>query len=66
MSKPSKPESKVIQISELYINNKPSLTVLCEDGSIWNYGCTSEGRFEWTCILEAPVKGEWKEVKNVK
>lgn len=58
MTNENKPTSKVIQISELLIDSSPSLSVLCDDGSIWNYHKSnrSDGKkdsFAWQCILEA-------------
>jgi hypothetical protein len=56
MTENLKPTSKVIQISSniveqgrRYIECSSLITVLCENGSIWQ-------RFEdkWTCILEVP------------
>ena len=43
-----KPTSKVIQISTTTLRETDLLTVLCEDGAIWE-----KYRGEWRCILEA-------------
>lgn len=47
----NKPTSKVIQISEIVHLDTCFITVLCEDGSIWEKE-GSGNKVTWTCILE--------------
>lgn len=49
MTENLKPTSKVIQISTTALDGREFLTVLCEDGSIWE-----RWKSCWECILEAP------------
>ena len=44
------PTSKVIQISEILNEYNYSMTVLCQDGSIW---MKLDKDKSWSCILEA-------------
>lgn len=57
-----RPTSKVIQISTSPFPNKIMLTVLCEDGSIWDYN--REGFKEWNCILNRAAQLQEQAVTN--
>jgi hypothetical protein len=52
----NKPSSKAISVTSGFGENIYITTIVCEDGSIWEYQRGGGWDPEWICILEAPTQ----------